>query len=1276
MGALIRAKAWSSTPFGPIESWPQSLRSAVSILLPSKAQIVLFWGPELVAIYNDAYRPAFGSKHPAALGMPAHECWSEVWDVLEPLFQSVVSTGEAFWAKDHLFELERHGYVEETYFDVSYDPVRDETGRVGGIFCIVSETTGRIIGERRLGALRDLGRIGNGAASLGEVFRNAAAVLDGYEKDVPFAAFYSWDAGHGVASLEATTGLESGGALAPDQIETANRGDAWPVGRDTQMVLVEASRGLTLSGGAWPEAVKQAAVLKVATPGYEPYGYLVAGISARRKFDNDYGDYFRLLSSNIANASAGVRALEDERRRAEALAELDQAKTAFFSNVSHEFRTPLTLMLGPLEDLLARTETDEVSEDRALLMAARRNGQRLLKLVNTLLDFARIEAGRAQASYQLTDLPVLTAELASNFRSACERAGIRLAVDCPPLAEPTYVDRDMWEKIVLNLLSNAFKYTLAGLIEVSLHVIPDARCVELTIRDTGCGIPEAELPRIFERFHRVAGQGGRTQEGTGIGLSLVQELVKMHGGTVRVLSEPDKGTSFFVRIPTGLAHLPVERIAAKPSKVSAATSADAFVEEALRWLPEPAHKMPEGIADVAETGSFAINRSGAADDIPRILLADDNVDLRQYISRLLSLRYVVEVVADGEAALHSARVRRPDLVLTDVMMPKLDGFGLLAALRTDPTLRDLPVILLSARAGEEAIREGRSAGADDYLVKPFSARELVARVDGSIRVARARRQTLEALQQSERRFRQVADNAPVMIWMADENAYSTYLNRRWYEFTGQTPDEAQGLGWLETAHPEDKARVHDLYMQANAARTAFQIEYRLRRADGMYRWAIDAASPHIDEEGRFAGYIGSVVEIHERREAEEFLRTMNEQLEDRVAERTAELLTAEELLRQAQKMEAVGQLTGGIAHDFNNLLTVVIGNVDSLQRHLPEHSSDRVRRATDNALLGAKRAASLTQRLLAFARRQPLDPKPVDVSKLVSGMSDLLTRTLGERIEVQTVFGAGLWRVEVDPNQLESALLNLALNARDAMPEGGQLTIETANAHLDEVYAARASELAPGQYVVVAVSDTGMGMTRETLDHVFEPFFTTKPIGQGTGLGLSQVYGFVKQSGGHVKLYSEVGEGTTVRIYLPRLLAGTNDNEPVRSAVAPDGQSNETVLVVEDEPAVREYSCDILRELGYRVLEAGDGEGALRLLERHRDIAVLFTDLGLPGMPGRELADHARRFRPKLKVLFTTAYARNAIVHHGRLDGGVQLLGKPFTYADLAAKIRDLIDHG
>jgi len=416
-------------------------------------------------------------------------------------------------------------------------------------------------------------------------------------------------------------------------------------------------------------------------------------------------------------------------------------------------------------------------------------------------------------------------------------------------------------------------------------------------------------------------------------------------------------------------------------------------------------------------------------------------------------------------------------------------------------------------------------------------------------------------------------------------------------------------------------------------------------------------------------------EIAERKRAEEALRDLNASLEEQVASRTAELQRKEEIIRQAQKMEAVGQLTGGIAHDFNNLLQVVLGNLDTLARNLPVESG-RMHRAVNHALNGAKRAAALTQRLLAFSRRQPLDPKPIDVNILVNGLSDLVHRTIGETISFETVLGAGLWRCEADPNELESAIINLAVNARDAMPEGGKLTIETANTHIDEAYAATHSEVVPGQYISVCVSDTGSGMDERTIAQAFEPFFTTKAVGKGTGLGLSQVYGFVKQSGGHVKIYSEVGQGTSVKLYLPRLFAGAGQQEHAEEdQIAPEGAQEETILVVEDDDDVRTYSVEILRELGYRVVEAHDGLSALRLLERQPRVDLLFTDVVLPGgMTGAQVAAQACALRPSLKVLFTTGYARNAIIHHGRLDKGVQLISKPFSLQELAAKVRDVMD--
>jgi signal transduction histidine kinase len=910
---------------------------------------------------------------------------------------------------------------------------------------------------------------------------------------------------------------------------------------------------LALPHEPWDKAPQQAVILPIMQHAQtRATGVFVAGINPYRAFDVAYRGFIDLVAGLIAGGLANARAYEAECRRAEALAEIDRAKTAFFSNASHEFRTPLTLVISPLKDLLVRSAgADHIVADKHEVELIHRNCLRLLKLVNTLLDFSRIEAGRVQALYEPVDLAAYTVELASAFRSAMDQAGLDFVVDCPPLPEPVYVDRDMWEKIVLNLVSNAFKYTLEGKVVVALRLAADARMVKLIVRDTGIGIPEAEMPRLFERFHRVAGQGGRTQEGTGIGLALVQELARLHGGTVQVQSALARGTIFTISIPLGKAHLPADRIDGARTVPPTGVRAEAFVEEALRWLPG-AENAREIVVE-RELISPHPERPSSSASRQLVLLADDNADMRDYVCRLLGTHYDIEPVADGQAALEAARRRRPDLVLSDVMMPGLDGFGLLHALRADPQLRELPVILLSARAGEEAKVEGLEAGADDYLVKPFSARELLARI---------------------------ATN-------------------------------------LETAHIRGEAAAE--------------------------------------------------------------LRHLNETLEQRVTTEIKERLRLEDAFRQAQKMEAIGQLTGGIAHDFNNLLQIIIGNVEALRRRarrdIPQ-GDEEFRRFIDAVARGADRAAMLTQQLLAFSRRQPLTPRLIDVNKLVTGMSELLRRTLGESIRIETILAGGMWRISADENQLENAILNLAVNARDAMPSGGRLMIETANAQLDDSYADAQDEIRAGDYAMIAVTDTGIGMSKDVVTNAFDPFFTTKEVGQGTGLGLSQVYGFLKQSGGHVKIYSEPGVGTTVKLFLPRVVTGdivTDEVPDVRRI--PTGSKSELVLVVEDDPDVRTYSTDMLRELGYGVLQAADGRTALRVLEIEAGIRLLFTDVGLPGgLNGRQLAAEGRRRLPRLKVLFTTGYAGSALVHDDKLDANVELITKPFTYAVLAAKVRELLD--
>jgi PAS domain S-box-containing protein len=514
--------------------------------------------------------------------------------------------------------------------------------------------------------------------------------------------------------------------------------------------------------------------------------------------------------------------------------------------------------------------------------------------------------------------------------------------------------------------------------------------------------------------------------------------------------------------------------------------------------------------------------------------------------------------------------------------------------------------------------------------------------------------SMSKLEDTERRFEQLVQGVTdYAIYMLDVDGHVVNWNPGAERIKGYASSEVLGRHFSSFYTPEDRANETPKNALATARRTGkYEAEGWRVRKDGSRFWASVVINPIKDGKGDLVGFAKITRDLTERR-------------------------AADERARQAQKMEGIGQITGGVAHDFNNLLTIIIGNLETLLRNLNVSAVDpeRLRRSAENAMRGARRAESLTQRLLAFSRQQPLDPKPTDLGRLVTGMSDLLRRTLGEQVTVETVLGGGVWRANADPNQLELAILNLAVNARDAMPNGGKLTLETANVHLDEQYAASQAEVLPGQYVMLAVTDTGSGMPPDVIARAFDPFFTTKEVGHGTGLGLSQVYGFVKQSRGHVKIYSEIGEGTTMKLYLPRIHAASAANETEIETPVARGSPHETILVVEDDEDVRNYGSETLRELGYHVLEAETGRAGLQLLERHPGVRVLFTDIGLPGgMNGRQLVDEARKRRPDLRVLFTTAYARNAIVHDGRLDPGVELITKPYTQAALAAKLRDILD--
>lgn len=773
LATLVQEFDWTTTPLGPIEQWPQSLKTIVRTVLTSRFAMWMSWGPELTFLYNDAYaKMTLGKKHPWALGKPSQKVWEEIWGDIGPRIRKVLDTGEATWDEALLLFLERSGYREETYHTFSYSPLSGDDGKATGHLCVVTEETDRVIGERRLKTLRTLATELSKIITEEDVVSSVSRILSENGLDLPFTLTYLVSENGKQARLACRTGIEAGHRGAPEVIELADRNQAWPIsqilgGKDSVLVDDLPQRFDSVPSGAWDKPPLRALLLPITSQGQgSPAGVLVAALNPYRPLDVNYAGFLNLIAGQIAASIANARAYEAEKKRAEALAEIDRAKTVFFSNVSHEFRTPLTLMLAPLEDMLAEPE-GLAPHHHERLGIAHRNSLRLLKLVNTLLDFSRIEAGRFQASYEPTDLPQLTIELASVFRSAVERAGLRLVVDCPSLDEHVYVDRELWEKIVFNLLSNAFKFTFDGELEISTRKTDGG--VELAVRDTGIGIPEDDLPHLFERFYRVKDARGRTFEGSGIGLALVQELAKQHGGTVQVKSDVGHGSTFTVTIPLGKDHLPADRIGAHRTLVSTALRGETYVEEAVHWLPEVQQELPS-VSTLVPSGVLDLQ---TGESRPRILLADDNSDMREYVRKLLSASCDVQAVGDGEAALEAIREHPPDLILSDVMMPKLDGFGLLKAVRSDERAAAVPVILISARAGEESRVEGLSAGADDYLTKPFSARELLARVKSQLAMAKVRRQAA----QLERELREHAEAEAAGLAQLNEWGWRLWRSR-------------------------------------------------------------------------------------------------------------------------------------------------------------------------------------------------------------------------------------------------------------------------------------------------------------------------------------------------------------------------------------------------------------------------------------------------------------------------------------------------------------------
>ena len=1282
MARLMRTFDWTKTALGPPDGWPQSLKTAVRIMLDSRYAMWLGWGPNLTFLYNDAYaKMTLGPKHPWALGRSAREVWREIWNDIGPRAEAVLRTGQATWDEGLLLFLERMGFPEETYHTFSYSPVPDDQGAVGGMLCVVTEDTERTIGERRLRTLRELSaRTNEATTSVDDTCRITARILSANPHDMPFALLYLLDASDQQAHLAAVAGIERKTPASPERVELGTTEDVWVFEevRGSGMVLERGdltARFGALRAGAWQEPVERAIVLPVAKPGQpRPTGFLVIGVSPRRLFDEGYRGFLEMLAAQVASAIGNARAYEEERRRAEALAQLDRAKTTFFSNVSHEFRTPLTLMLDPLVEALRDPVSNSDAAHRERLEFAYRNSRRLLKLVNALLDFSRIEGGRIEASYEPTDVAAVTAELAGVFRSAMEQARLTLHVDCPPLSTPVYVDRDMWEKLVLNLMSNAFKFTFEGGISVSMREEGGpSPCMVLEVRDTGTGIPQNQLGRIFERFHRVQGTRGRTIEGTGIGLALVKQLVELHGGTIDVVSELNRGSIFSVRIPFGSAHLPQDHLRTPRLLTSTATRAEVFVEEALRWLPSDA------TADLA--APLAPRR-------PRILVVDDNADMRSYVGRLLSKYYEVETVSGGRIALERVGEALPDLVLSDVMMPDVDGFALLRELRSRQKTKTLPVILLSARAGEESRIEGLERGADDYLIKPFSSKELLARVAAHLEIARVRRDIEQALLHQNKQFETLLNQAPLGVYLIDADFRIAQVNPIALSVFGNIPhligrdfDEVVHILW-ERPYADEVVQLFRNTLKTGEPFVAPErIERRLdREVTESYEWRIDRI---VLSDGRFGVvcYFRDVSVQVLAREAlqtsEERLREFAGQLEQLVEERTHELVQSQARLRalatelnlaeQRERKRLAAEL-----HDHLQQM-LVLGKLKLGQGMRIPHLAPRavdVMKQTDDVLA---EALQYTRTLVA-----DLSPPVLHEHGLAAGLSWLATQMKRHELQVQIRLPDKEVSLPEDQavllfQSVRELLMNASKHARSAE---AVVVVQQVNGSLR-----------------IEVSDDGVG---------FDTAASPPDAEHGTvssKFGLFSIRERMKALGGTLDIRSAKAKGTTALLSLPISDSGeASEGSHPEAQVASrppqwrhrdseflsGAQSQSThpekhrirVLLVDDHAMVREglrsvlESYDDVEVIG----EAANGEEAVDLVERLRPTLVVM-DINMPKMNGIEATAHITRTYPDILVIGLSVNASANNVQAMLKAGAILLITKEAAVDELYRRMQEVLTH-
>lgn len=1123
MGARIREYNWADSPLGPVETWPQSLRTCVRIMLASRQPIWIGWGKEFIKLYNDPYKAIAGGKHPRALGQPASAVWSDIWDVVGPMLLKLIENDEGTYVESQLLIMERNGYPEETYYTFSYTPIPGDDGRTAGMICANTDNTERIIGDRQLNTLTLLSQRLTDVQRNEEVIRKTMATLEENPHDFPFAFFYLYEGGKAVMQSPPFPEM----AALPVEIDPeaehplALHFKAAMEQRKPQVIDGYPGQFSGLPKGAWMIGTDTAIVLPLLqSAAQEPYGFIVVGKNPYRLANEKYLGFFNMIADKISTSFANVHALEQERKRAAALAEIDSAKTIFFSNISHEFRTPLTLLLAPLEETLNDPLTPAPIRSRMDL--AFRNVLRMQKLVNTLLEFSRIEAGRLEGKFTRVDIGALTANLASVFRSAIEKAGMQLEIRQERIDAEVYVDVDLWEKIILNLVSNAVKYSDRG--SIVLDIRAQNGQVLVSVSDNGIGIAEEQLEKIFERFHRIENTGGRSMEGTGIGLAMVKELVKLHHGSIRAESRPGEGSVFTIALPAGNAHLSADRIVASDTAPAVTQNAAAFVAEAMKWLPgteAPGNAEPELLPETPLP----------RDARHRVLLADDNADMREYLTRLLSRQFAVETAIDGEDALQKAINRPPDLLLTDIMMPKLDGMALLKKLRHHPKTSDVPVIFLSARAGEEAKIEGLATGADDYLIKPFSAREVVAKVDAHIKTAHYRKQSARLLNG----FLMQAP-AAIAVLHGPEHIY-TLANSKFRELAGKPEAEILGHSirhiWPEIEGQEILSLLGKVYSSgepftANELPTTSFRENGVNTTTGYFDYILH---PIKNDEGHVTDVMVYAHEVTDKVQARKTIAESEQHLRQLADERKrfAEKLetTVEKRTRELQRSnEDLLHFAHVASHDLKEPVRKIktFGKRlwDEYAGDVPEKGQTYVRKV----LTAADRMLSVIEGILRYSAISASEQAyaPVDLNELITHIQSDLELPIQQKgavircEQLPVIDGAAILLHQLFYNIIQNAL---KFSRPDHSPV---ITITYSEQTIGNTAHAR-----------ISVSDNGIGFDEQYAARIFETFARLHSADrfEGTGLGLALCKKIAERHGGTIAAASRDHEGAEFMITLP-----------------------------------------------------------------------------------------------------------------------------------------------